>query len=310
MQVSLIHLLQDATSCLNRRPGGKFRHTAQPRTDRMNGTRSRASQIDHNSAFARLYDAVIVGSGVSGSIIAKESSRNASPPRSLDTHKLQPGRPNAAGAKPRFQSPVRQRQTLGDAEPFSRHGWRQGVPTRRRAGTAGTFGSRGRMVRHTWSLAPSSSWSDWQCSCRGHGSTWCPTTACWGPRHLGGRRSCRVKPCCRGSKPLHLSGGSRQGGTRKYRERLATSVCSRARARRIPYAVQRGALGHDPVLHIPPERDSRFSCERHNADTLTPGARRAKAHQEPLRQSKPSAEEAFFEEIFDEPFAWRYCSDR
>ena len=41
--------------------------------------------------------------------------------------------------------------------------------------------------------------------------------------------------------------------------------------------LQRGALGHDAVLHIPPERDGQFPGQRHNADALTPAARRAKA---------------------------------
>lgn len=42
----------------------------------MSHTLSHRSQIDHKAASAKLYDAVIVGSGVSGSIIANELSRN------------------------------------------------------------------------------------------------------------------------------------------------------------------------------------------------------------------------------------------
>ncbi len=42
----------------------------------MSHTQSRTSQIDHTSAAAKMYDAVVVGSGVAGSIIANELSRN------------------------------------------------------------------------------------------------------------------------------------------------------------------------------------------------------------------------------------------
>jgi len=106
----------------------------------MSHTPSGVSQIDHRSASAKVYDAVIVGSGVSGSIIANELSqngfrvlvleagpgtdmtipgyetnlsrfysapskdnnapypvnRNAPMPRSVDTHKVQPGQPDAS----------------------------------------------------------------------------------------------------------------------------------------------------------------------------------------------------------------------
>jgi hypothetical protein len=86
----------------------------------------------------------------------------------------------------------------------------------------------------------------------------------------------------RGGEPLHLSDGSCKGGTRKHREWLATSECTRTRARQLSLRLQRGPLGHDPVLHIAPERDDQFPSQRHEADALTAAARRAKARQEPL----------------------------
>ena len=52
-------------------------------------------------------------------------------------------------------------------------------------------------TRRTWSSTPSSSWGGWRCSCRGRGSTWSSTTACWGPGRPGGRRSCRARRRCR-----------------------------------------------------------------------------------------------------------------
>lgn len=75
------------------------------------------------------------------------------------------------------------------------------------------------------------------------------------------------------------------GETRKHRERLATSECTRDRARRIPLRLQRGPLGHDAVLHIPPECDRQFPGQRYDADALTPAPGRAKAGQKPLRQA-------------------------
>ena len=119
-------------------------------------------------------------------------------------------------------------------------------PARGRCGCSS--GSRGRMARRTWSSTPSSSWDGWRCSCRGRGSTWCSTTACWGPGRPGGRRSCLGRRCRRGGQPR---AGDTPGQSGPGEVDATTADADRQRARGWLWAdLMRRTFGFD-VLACP-----------------------------------------------------------
>ena len=66
-----------------------------------------------------------------------------------------------------------------------------------------------------WSSTPSNSWDGSRCSCRGRGSTWCSTTACWGHGRRGGRQSWHARWPSPGeveTRTEDLTGQRGQGG--------------------------------------------------------------------------------------------------